>query len=186
MRGTILLALLWRTFLAPSHHRRSFQLRVSTIVWFSSCLRYILIICLGSLGLICWTRLCWLVLVVDWAFLVLVLIFCCLVFGIVWCWFFDWWTAVGFADWLEYIGVEFVSLQSSIFIYLVLVCSQDLLLWSPKIVFNPLTISYLQTCYQLLPFILMEVFMLSGPRQLKSFFLVERSLITWLVNPLYL
>ena len=32
----------------------------------------------------------------------------------------------------------------------------------------------------------MEVIMLNRHRQLKSFFLVERSLITWLMNPLYL
>ena len=44
--------------------------------------------------------------------------------------------------------------------------------------FNPLIISYLLICYQLLSFVLMEVIMLNGHRQLKSFFLVERSLIT--------
>ena len=53
-----------------------------------------------------------------------------------------------------------------------------LLLWRPKIVFNPLIFSYFLICHLLLPFVLMEVIMLSGPRQFKCFFLVERSSIT--------
>ena len=73
-RGRVLLALLRRPILAhslvltpsllhPSVAARVFQLWVSTfnhgLIFFSSSIRS-LIICSGSLGLICWTRLCWL------------------------------------------------------------------------------------------------------------------------------
>ena len=115
-RGRVLLALLRRPILAyllvlapsllhPSTAAGVFQLGVSTfnhgLIFFSSSI-HSLIICSSSLGLICWTRLCWLMCSGGLGFffflLVLVWICCCLVFGIVWCWFFDRWVVVGVAD----------------------------------------------------------------------------------------
>ena len=106
--------------------------------------------------------------------------------GIVCCYWICW-LVVAYWCWICQCGFFFFFFSPGSLAYLFSVSLFfKLLLWRPKIMFSPLICSYFLICHLLLPFVLMEVIMLSGPRQLNCFFLVERSLITWLVNPLYL